>query len=660
MIMKQFSQRALFALCLLAAWLGAPVFSQPSVPAPVVASASRATTGFYRNPVALDVADPFVLKFRGEYYLYRTGYDTLDVLLSRDLVNWRQGPIVWKPDTPAAKGARLAWAPEVIHENGVFRLYFNADVGTGQQLWMAESDSPLGPFKTHPGGPMTAPWRIDISPLVDDDGARYLFSCIKPPDGDARIEARRVAAPWERIESGWQTMLAPQPGWEGGWIEAPTLLKDASGYYMIYSGGGAHLPAYQSGYATAQHPLGPWTRRGLLIPNTPAVPGPGHQSVVLAPDNLTPYLIYHRKRVAEEGWPRELMIDRLQMGGGRLRTHAPTTTPQPAPPRPVFQDWFDGPASLRSWTTTGGIWRVNGAARELVQSDAASATARARLNTTLNGDGVIEVNLRRVSGEGELGVVLTTSGSRLPIVPFAGQSSSIERQGVSSEMASGLNPNAYHQLLLTRRGATVEIRVDGRLRGVVPFPVGPASLELVAPNCAAAFDGISVTNGTAPRPLGPPEAEAVRQEWHRDGSRIEQRGLGPGLQIFALPQNALQNGAMNIRLQGWALGITSGFPKYGVRVGGANGDYIEAFIDPKTGVLATHGSQGGREVAWQNSTLPLGFTYTDWHELQLSRRGDVWSFAVDGASVQSRTVVLRGPLRPSLVTEDARAAFVLR
>src|SRR5262249_42487929 len=160
-----------------------------------------------------------------------------------------------------------------------------------------------------------------------------------------------------------------------------------SGYYLLYSGPGAMLPTYQVGYATAPTPLGPWKKQGLLIPSVTGVPGPGHQSVVLAPDNLTPYLVYHRKRLAEPGWDRDLMLDRPVMGGGRPTPRAPTMPPQPMPPRPTFEDHFDDTASLGSWSLTAGNWRVEGAAHEMVQANPL-ASGRARLMKRSIADGV--------------------------------------------------------------------------------------------------------------------------------------------------------------------------------------------------------------------------------------------------------------------------------
>jgi GH43 family beta-xylosidase len=662
----------LLSLLVLALWLLAAPSSPPvsregraasnDSRAPRLAGTSRLTDRSaprtYENPLVRNVADPFVLKYRGEYYLYRTEvHRALDVLTSRDLVHWRQGPVIWKPLSPTAENASTLWAPEVYHENGKFYLYFSAGSGGRQQLWLAVADSPLGPFRTDPGGPLTAPWRIDGSMFRDEDGTRYLYCCHRWPGDSARVEGRRLAAPTDRSDAGWQPMVSPVAPWEGIWVEGPTLLRDASGYYLLYSGPGAMLPTYQVGYATAPTPLGPWKKQGLLIPTVTGVPGPGHQSVVLAPDNLTPYLVYHRKRLAEPGWDRDLMLDRLAMGGGRLTTRAPTMTPQPMPPRPAFEDHFDRTASLGSWALTAGNWRVDGAAHEMVQASPL-ASGRARLTTRQIADGVVEVNVRRLSDAGGAGLALTAGSSRFPALLFAGGPGLAEVGPMRGHrLPEELDPRASHQLLVTRRGDQVEVRIDGRRLGKQPFTAGPATLELTTERSAAAFSGIAVTDYTEPLPLGPPEPPSLHG-WRRVGDQIEQRLLGAQLQLYPLAKPLPDPGMLTVRVRGWALGATSGYPKYGVRVRAANGaGQIEAYIDPATGVLATHGRVGGRELPWQNSVLPLRFDYTDWHELTLARRGDRWQFAVDGGSAQERSAALHPPLLPALVTEDARAAF---
>src|SRR5688572_15048174 len=80
----------------------------------------------YFNPVyPKSFPAPFVLRFQGEYFAYRTGFvpdgNVFSVLHSNDLVNWseRGGALTRLDDT-----APYYWAPEVTDQNGKFYLYY--------------------------------------------------------------------------------------------------------------------------------------------------------------------------------------------------------------------------------------------------------------------------------------------------------------------------------------------------------------------------------------------------------------------------------------------------------------------------------------------------------------------------------------------------------
>ena len=106
----------------------------------------------YRNPLLPDreIADPFVLRLDGKYYLYPTtdgrGYE---VFVSDNLVDWE---LKGRAFTDPRGGA---WAPEVFHNrrgDGKFYLYYTdsmPDTYRGpleKQIGVAVADSPLGPF----------------------------------------------------------------------------------------------------------------------------------------------------------------------------------------------------------------------------------------------------------------------------------------------------------------------------------------------------------------------------------------------------------------------------------------------------------------------------------------------------------------------------------
>lgn len=612
------------------------------VPAAIVAPAPPPPPGVvqaYRNPILRDVADPFVLQWKGVYYLYRTanGRGELDVQTSRDLVHWTPGPIVWKPGSGDAARSRLVWAPEVFYENGVFRLYFSAAGPDGApRIWSATATSPLGPFQTDPT-PLSKPWSIDVSTFTDDDGTRYLFRSQQLADADgkltgrARVEGKKADAG----DDAWTPLVGP----DNGWLEAPTVFKTAPDRYtLLYSGGGAHLPSYFVGYATASRPLGPWTKRGIVVPHTASVPGPGHQCLVLGPDNVTPYLLYHRKRIAAEGWERDGMLDRLAiLPDGTLESRAPSTNPQPVPPGPAFT--LARRTDLTS--TGGGTWQVSG---DVVRQSEPRGKASSRVTAySIPANAVVALTIERTAGTGKVGVSL------------------VEPKG-SGRIGFSAPLEHAQPILLTRRGSSIEFRSNGRTFFQSPrvSPVsatGPLLLELSTEDAAATFSAVAVTPYATPRPL--PAADPNPPGWRKtETGHIEQRGLGPGIAAYPVP--TVPTNPITVRVQGWALGISSPYPKYGIRLRSGN-DRIEAFIDPITNVLATHGVVGGKEIAWQNSPLPLGFEFTDEHAITARWSGDRFTFTVDNlaTTAQTRTIKLATAPRLELVTEDARAAYRL-
>lgn len=81
-----------------------------------------------KNP---DVHDPVMAKEGDTYYVYYTN-NGISVWSSKDLVNWKKEPPVftttpaWVPDAvPGFRGTGF-WAPDVIHHNGKYYLYYSA------------------------------------------------------------------------------------------------------------------------------------------------------------------------------------------------------------------------------------------------------------------------------------------------------------------------------------------------------------------------------------------------------------------------------------------------------------------------------------------------------------------------------------------------------
>lgn len=259
-------------------------------------------------------ADPEILLHDGVYYLFATSNDSHNsyydpgmglgfrCFSSTDLHTWRDRGLAFNArDAKAAPHSRdMLWAPQPFcGPDGGFYLAFNA-VGEGwkmfepmshlQRICLARAQRPDGPYRE---------WR---APLVDTkqipgyvDGEHGVIGMI-----DAYVLQDNSTAPstsylfWSGINDEknenllWGAQLKPDlsglllppdgpepriligPDGNQDWethacagrliYEAPSVLRQGDTYYLLYSANSFNTPEYGMGYATARHPLGPYTR----------------------------------------------------------------------------------------------------------------------------------------------------------------------------------------------------------------------------------------------------------------------------------------------------------------------------------------------------------------------------------------------------------------
>jgi GH43 family beta-xylosidase len=291
--------------------------------APVASGAAAAT---YRNPLLeADLADPAVLRHEGVYYLYATGEVNGDngirVHTSTNLVDWQRGPVVFEPGQPHV------WAPDVWRDpaSGRFYLYYTVNETVG----VADADGPLGPFTARRKFFDRA---IDAHLFRDDDGRLYLYYVQFP---GFRVSVQPMAGPMEPAGEP-REILHPESAWEtqaGRVTEGPWMIKRGNRYYLLYSGSGASTPDYAVGYATADNPLGPFTRaaHNPILHRSEGLFGPGHGCAIQDPAGQW-WHVYHQKRTDRIEWPRFVALDRLWFDQhGELHGRATRGTPQPVP-----------------------------------------------------------------------------------------------------------------------------------------------------------------------------------------------------------------------------------------------------------------------------------------------------------------------------------------
>ncbi len=318
----------------------------------------------YQNPVWPGYfADPFVLRWRGEYFAYGTG-ERLDddgrggvgafkILRSRDLVRWEPAGAAL---TVAADDTRSYWAPEVAEHDGKFYLYYSsAPAGQDElhRLRVAVAEHPAGPFVDEGAVlPESEGFCIDANPFRDPkDGRWYLFFAKDFFEGRTgtglavvplSADLLRAAGPSQPVllaNADWQIYERDRPLYGRRWeawhtVEGPFVVERDGLYYCFYSGGNWQTHGYGVSYAIANSPLGPWTHaegaEPLVLSQRPGgLLGPGHNSYVLAPDGRTGVLVYHAWDEARTA--RRMCIDPVVWTVNGPRCDGPTTAPQTLP-----------------------------------------------------------------------------------------------------------------------------------------------------------------------------------------------------------------------------------------------------------------------------------------------------------------------------------------
>lgn len=263
------------------------------------AQSMRANT--YCNPLNLDYtymiynsdknlsyrsgADPAVVEFRGEYYMFVTR--SMGYWHSTDLLNWQfiEPGKNWYPQGCNAPAA---------HNYKDSVLYVTGDP-SGAMSILYTDDPKKGDWKATPAILHNLQ---DPDLFIDDDGEAYLFwgSSNKFPVRAKKLNrTNRFLVEGETLELFNLDM--EKHGWErfgenhadtvlGGYIEGPWLTKHNGTYYMQYAAPGTEFNVYADGVYTASHPLGPYT----YAPNNPVsykpggfMNGAGHGSTVVGP-----------------------------------------------------------------------------------------------------------------------------------------------------------------------------------------------------------------------------------------------------------------------------------------------------------------------------------------------------------------------------------------
>ena len=268
------------------------------------------------------LADPTIFHHDGTFYLYGTGSNKgFTVYTSSDLRSW-EGPKGVNNGHALLKGesfgSRGFWAPQVLDFNDKFYMAYTAN----ESIAIAESESPLGPFKQTELKALEAPVRqIDPFIFIDDDGTKYLYH-VRVANGGNRIYVAELKDDFSGIKTETLKLcIDATEHWEdtenAKWtvIEGPTVIKRNDLYYLIYSANHFKSKDYAVGYAVSNSPYGPWEKyegNPIISRNNVNEPGAGHGDLFNDGDDF--YYVFHTHNSDTTVGPRRTALIKAEFG----------------------------------------------------------------------------------------------------------------------------------------------------------------------------------------------------------------------------------------------------------------------------------------------------------------------------------------------------------
>ena len=245
------------------------------------------------NPILTDsyAADPSAIVFGDTLFVYPShderdshGFDMKDYhcYYTTDMKHFKDGGVIFRPLEQTTWAKSNAWGPQCVRKmvpksesdsTLVMRYFFYYSANTNQ-IGVAVSDSPFGPFEDPLGKPMFTPETpgiamnrdfIDPHCFIDDDGQAYLFM------GQNIVNVVKLNN--DMISYSHSGGVLDENGNETGvyHIDAPHFFegicchKYNGKYYLSYVTSYLDYPAYELDYCMGDSPLGPYQYKGKFM-----------------------------------------------------------------------------------------------------------------------------------------------------------------------------------------------------------------------------------------------------------------------------------------------------------------------------------------------------------------------------------------------------------
>lgn len=289
-----------------------------------VDGACRAAKAAQSGPApnyGFDFPDPFVLTVGTDQYAFATNASggSIQALHRGADGTWTTaGDALGQLPGWAARGH--TWAPSVLPVGGGYVLYYTVrDARTNLQcVSRATAPAPGGPYTDTSSDPLVCGSREAIDPeaVRGADGTPVLLWKRERP---ATIQAQPLTPDGLALTGTERTLLHAERAWQGGNVEAPSMLVTGAGAWLFYSANSWSTARYATGVVHCAGPLGPCDHAaaGPVLASHGAIVGPGGASVFVEGFGRWG-LAYHAYVAPNVGYPasRLFFAGRIDLASG--------------------------------------------------------------------------------------------------------------------------------------------------------------------------------------------------------------------------------------------------------------------------------------------------------------------------------------------------------
>ncbi|WP_168120169.1 glycoside hydrolase family 43 protein [Paenibacillus sp. HB172176] len=689
-------------------------------PASVAVDSEKGNQGrITSQPTIMTHPDPYVLKHRGQYYSYATHSGGVTVLHSKDLLAWRSHGYAFQME-----GQHQFWAPSVVYENGAFYMYVScyplteedAHYGT---MKVAVSESPLGPFEYKKT--LFDTFSIDSHVVKDEAGRYYLFYSNNEYSGTDPYRPGTVIlvdrlTDMMTLEHEPKLVVEPSieeeifavdrfgDGRDWHTIEGAFYFRRNGMHYVMYSGNAFGSPTYFLGLSAAKGQGGQEDLRELswgkapsaktyrpLLQQNDQVEGAGHNSMVVGPNLIEEWVVYHGRAVkpavaetSSEGdastqsndeEKRQMRLDRMLWQGDHPWIAGPSSEEQDAPAKASFMDHFDQEdgAPGKGWKSAGGQWEVRDG--ELLQTNAASLGTI--LTEHVYEHYVAELSLKAIDNHAgarygfysayrdarNYSVIVLDKGRRT--LEIYSVRNGIRLESEAASLPTGFQAKAYHEMSVEKTGRQLAVHLDGVLLLRAFISITEGRVGFFTQYAMASFSGFAITRSfklereTAEEfaallrageyrdaaANGSAAASGMMPQWTIEDGQLRHRNPGNEPSILLL-DSRFTAGDFQFRMD-WSLdherqtGMLGFFPVYG------NADHYTVFQYERNGHLLKHiqAADGISEII-HAINLPAAFDPMEEHCFWMKRAGEQTLILLD------QTVIFHGKLQADLTKAE--------